>query len=123
MEERLGTLEQELAACAASDDYREAVGLLRCFRDIDTVTAMTVLAELGDVTRFGSARQLMSYLGLTPSEYSSGARQRRGPITKTGMGMTTRSGPTVMIGLAPPPRGRDQLVWAPPLADVVTRRR
>ena len=45
---------------------------------------MTVLAELGDVTRFGSARQLMSYLGLTPSEYSSGARQRRGPITKTG---------------------------------------
>ena len=84
VEERLRTLEQELAACAASDDYREAVGLLRCFRGVDTVTAMTVLAELGDVTRFGSARQLMSYLGLTPSEYSSGARQRRGPITKTG---------------------------------------
>ena len=78
VEERLRTLEQELAACAASDDYREAVGLLRCFRGVDTVTAMTVLAELGDVTRFGSARQLMSYLGLTPSEYSSGARQRRG---------------------------------------------
>ena len=84
VEERLRTLEQELAACAASDDYREAVGLLRCFRGVDTVTAMTVLAELGDVTRFGSARQLMSYPGLTPSEYSSGARQRRGPITKTG---------------------------------------
>ena len=63
VEERLRTLEQELAACAASDDYREAVGLLRCFRGVDTVTAMTVLAELGDVTRFGSARQLMSYLG------------------------------------------------------------
>ena len=47
-------------------------------RGVDTVTAMTVLAELGDVTRFGSARQLMSYLGLTPSEYSSGARQRAG---------------------------------------------
>ena len=84
VEERLRTLEQELAECASSDDYREAVGLLRCFRGIDTVTAMTVLAELGDVTRFGSARQLMSYLGLTPSEYSSGARQQRGPITKTG---------------------------------------
>ena len=84
VEERLRTLEQGLAACAASDDYREAVGLLRCFRGVDTVTALTVLAELGDVTRFGSARQLMSYLGLTPSEYSSGARQRRGPITKTG---------------------------------------
>ena len=81
VEERLRTLEQELAACAASDNYREAVGLLRCFRRVGTVT---VLAELGDVTRFGSARQLMSYLGLTPSEHSSGARQRRGPITKTG---------------------------------------
>ena len=43
--------------------------------------------------------------------------------TGSSLGMTTRSGPTVMIGLAPPPRGRDQLVWAPPLADVVTRRR
>ena len=93
MEERLRTLEQELAACAASDDYGEAVGLLRCFRGVDTVTAMTVLAELGDVTRFGSARQLMSYRGLTPSEYSSGARagpwcwptaRRPGSIAATG---------------------------------------
>ena len=82
VEERLRTLEQELATCAASDDYREAVGLLRCFRGVDTVTAMTVLAELGDVTRFGSARQLMSYLGLTPSDtaaapVSGGDRSRR----------------------------------------------
>ena len=84
VEERLRTLEGELARHAASSEYRDAVGLLRCFRGIDTVTAMTVLAELGDVTRFGSARQLMSSLGLTPSEHSSGARQRRGPITKTG---------------------------------------
>ena len=87
VEERLRTLEQQLAACAAGDDYREAVGLLRCFRGVDT---MTVLAELGDVTRFGSARQLMSYLGLTPSEYSSGARQRRGPITKAGNSQVRR---------------------------------
>ena len=46
VEERLRTLEQELAVCAASDDYREAVGLLRCFRGVDTVTAMTVGAAL-----------------------------------------------------------------------------
>ena len=46
--------------------------------------ALTVLAEFGDITRFGSAGQLMAYLGLTPSEHSSWARQRRGPITKTG---------------------------------------
>ena len=84
VEERLRALEGELDREAASEAYREAVGLLRCFRGIDTVTALTVLAELGDITRFGSARQLMSFLGLTPSEHSSGARQRRGPITKTG---------------------------------------
>lgn len=84
VEERLHTLEREMAEQAAGDDYREAVGLLRCFRGIDTVTALTVLAELGDITRFVSAPQLMAYLGLTPSEHSSGARQRRGPITKTG---------------------------------------
>ena len=41
-------------------------GCCCCFRGIDTVTALTVLAELGDIARFGSARQLMAYLGLTP---------------------------------------------------------
>ena len=84
VEERLRTLERELALCAESEDYSEAVGVLRCFRGVDTVTAMTVLAELGDITRFGNARQLMAYLGLTPSEYSSGGRTQRGGITKTG---------------------------------------
>ena len=84
LDERLRTLEQQLATCADADDYREPVGLLRCFRGIDTVTAMTLLAELGDITRFGSARQLMAYLGLTPSESGSGARQHRGPSTKAG---------------------------------------
>ena len=54
-EERAQPLEQELVACAEGEDYREAVGLLRCFRGVDTVKAMTVLAELGDVTRFGSS--------------------------------------------------------------------
>ena len=89
------TIDQEAVRdlCRAREDavtdrtrarHRLAKLLLRCFRGVDTVTALTVPAELGNVTRFGSARQLMSYLGLTPSEYSSGARQRRGPITKTG---------------------------------------
>ena len=84
LDERLRTLEQQLATCADADDYHEPVGLLHCFRGIDTVTAMTLLAELGDNTRFGSARQLMAYLGLTPSESGSGARQHRGPSTKAG---------------------------------------
>ena len=45
---------------------------------------MTVLAELGDITRFDSPRELMSFLGLVPSEHSSGQRRRQGAITKTG---------------------------------------
>ena len=46
--------------------------------------AVTIVAELGDLTRFETPRQLMNYLGLTPSEYSSGERRRQGGITKTG---------------------------------------
>jgi len=60
------------------------VGWLRCFRGIDILTAITILAELHDFRRFESARALMAYVGLVPSEHSSGAPQRRGPITKTG---------------------------------------
>ena len=50
---------------------------LRALRGVDTITAMTVLAELGDLTRFDSPRQLMSFLGLVPSERSSGSQRRR----------------------------------------------
>jgi hypothetical protein len=64
--------------------YAEAVGWLRCFRGIDTITAITLLAELHDFRRFRSPSQLMAYLGLVPSEYSSGPRQQRGGITHTG---------------------------------------
>ena len=52
--------------------------------------AMTVLAELGDLTRFDSPRELMSFLGLVPSEHSSGRRRRQGAITKTGNGHVRR---------------------------------
>ena len=52
--------------------------------------AITTIAELGDLTRFDTPRQLMSYLGLTPSEYSSGDRRRLGGITKAGNGHARR---------------------------------
>ena len=86
---------------------------------------MTVLAELGDVTRFGSARQLMSYLGLTPSEHGSGARQRRGPITKTGNSHVRRILVESAWHYRHPPRvgrelrkrGEGQPGWAVALAD------
>ena len=84
LEERLRGLEQKLEDVAKSETYAERVGWLRCFRGIDTVTAITILAELHNFGRFGSARQLMSYLGLVPKEHSSGDSTRRGGITKAG---------------------------------------
>jgi transposase len=59
-------------------------------RGIDIIAAMTVIAELGDISRFDSPRQLMAHLGLVPSEHSSGDRRKRGGITKTGNGHARR---------------------------------
>ena len=61
-----------------------AVLALMALRGVRLVVASTMIAELGDLSRFSHPKQLMSYLGLTPSEYSSGERQRRGAITKCG---------------------------------------
>lgn len=60
------------------------VNSLVALRGIDKLSAMVLLAELGDISRFDSPRQLMAYLGLVPSEHSSGGRRRQGGITKTG---------------------------------------
>jgi len=60
------------------------VNSLIALRGIDKLAAMVLLSELGDVSRFDSPRQLMAYLGLVPSEHSSGARRRQGAITLTG---------------------------------------
>jgi transposase len=90
VESRLGDLDAQLTETAQTDPYREPVAWLRCFRGIDTLTAMLILAELHDFRRFPSARALMAYLGLVPSEASSGDRHRRGPITKTGNTLVRR---------------------------------
>jgi transposase len=84
LEERLRGLEGQLTGLAEQDPYREPVGWLRCFRGIDTVTAVALVAELHDFRRFRNPRALMAYLGLIPSEFSSGERRRRGAITKAG---------------------------------------
>ena len=60
------------------------VDALTALRGIDKLSAMTLLAELGDISRFQSPRQLMAYLGLVPGEHSSGNRRRQGAITLTG---------------------------------------
>jgi transposase len=90
VEARLGDLDAQLTAIAETDPYREPVGWLRCFRGIDTLTAILVLAELHDFRRFHSARALMAYLGLVPGEDSTGATHRRGRITRTGNALVRR---------------------------------
>ena len=89
-EARLLELDARLAEIAEQDPYREPVGWLRCFRGIDTLTAMLILAELHDFRRFGSARALMAFLGLVPGENSSGEKHRRGRITKMGTALVRR---------------------------------
>jgi transposase len=82
--ERLQRLEQELHEQVHTWRLQPVVEALQALRGVQFTVAVTVIAELGDLTRFDNPRQLMSYLGLTPSEYSSGERRRQGSITKTG---------------------------------------
>jgi len=82
--QRLVRLNDKIEAASKLEPYAQATQRLRCFRGIDTVAAVTIVAELHDFTRFESPRELMAYLGIVPSEHSSGQRQRRGAITKTG---------------------------------------
>jgi len=69
---------------------RPVVEALMALRGVSLITAMTTLAELGDITRFDSPKQLMAYLGLVPSEHSSGGSRRQGSITRTGNGHMRR---------------------------------
>lgn len=87
---RLAELDRQIEALAATPPYREPVGWLRCFRGIDTLSAMILLAEIVDFQRFERARELMASLMLVPSEYSTGERQRRGALTKAGNGHARR---------------------------------
>ena len=72
------------AAQTAPPKMRAVIRALQALRGVGDVTAVTVVAELGQLSRFRSARQLMGYSGLVPSEYSSGERRHTGRITKTG---------------------------------------
>jgi transposase len=86
LDARLQSLDQKIEALSETAPYAAAVGALRCFRGIDTLTAMVLVTELHGIARFATAAEMMAYLGLVPSEHSSGERQRRGGITKAGNG-------------------------------------
>ena len=89
-EARVAGLEKEMEKALEHWVLAPVVEALMALRGIKLITAMTVMAELGDITRFDSPRQLMSFLGLVPSEASSGLTRHRGGITKTGNGHVRR---------------------------------
>jgi transposase len=84
IERQLKTLDARLEQIARSERWAGQVQILTRFRGIATLSALGLIAEIGDFARFSHPRELASWLGITPSEYSSGNQQHRGHITKTG---------------------------------------
>lgn len=128
--ERVQSLDKQVESLAQSDRYRSAVGALRCMRGIDTLTAITLLTEIFEFGRFDSPRALMAYLGVTPSEDSSGESRRPGAITKTGNRRVRRILTEAAWHYRHPYavsktlklRRKDQPVWAVDLADRAAKR-
>jgi transposase len=77
-------LERQIVAMLPASPWHSQVGVLRCLRGVDTLSAVGLCAEVGDFQRFARAEQLMSYVGLVPSESTTGQQRRLGSITKTG---------------------------------------
>jgi transposase len=83
-QERVARLEEAIRAAVPDWSLAEVVTALMAMRGIDLVSASAFLAEIGDLSRFQTPRELMAYLGLVPSEHSTGDTVKRGPITKAG---------------------------------------
>jgi transposase len=81
---RRDALEREISALLPGSPWATTVARLRCLRGINTLTAVGLCSEIGDFERFAHPEQLMSYLGLVPSEHSTGQSRRLGAITRTG---------------------------------------
>lgn len=85
-EQRRDRLDAAIAELAASPEWAPLVSRIGAVRGVGTVTAFSLAAEIGDFSRFPTAPAFMSYLGLVPSEDSTGGKVSRGPITRTGNG-------------------------------------
>jgi len=83
-------LEREIVALLPSSPWVVQFARLRCLRGVDTLTAVGLCSEIGDFERFARAEQLSSYVGLVPSENTTGQQRRLGQITKTGSGHARR---------------------------------
>lgn len=84
LDRQIEALDADIEGVAASKPYRDSVAKLCCLRGISTLAAMVIISEVYDLRRFATASQFMAFLGVVPSEHSSGQKQRRGGITKTG---------------------------------------
>src|SRR2546427_4578526 len=89
--DRLGRLETELQTAVTTWRLYPVVAAVQALRGLNLTGAVTLIAEVGDLTRFDTPRKLMSYLGLTPSEHSSGEHRHQGGITKAGNGHARRA--------------------------------
>jgi len=120
VDRRIEALERSIRETAEQGPWRELVARLRCLRGIETLTALALVAEIGDFSRFRSAEEFMAFVGLVPSEHSSGERRRQGSITKVGNSHArrllvesawhARRRPTVGYELSRRHRGQDALV-------------
>jgi transposase len=102
--ERLRNLDQEIAAVASEEPWRPLVDRLKCLRGISTLSALTLVVEIGDFRRF-KPRELSAFVGLVPSMYASGDTKRPGGITKAGNSHVRR----IVIEAAHHARHRPQL--------------
>ncbi len=108
-QERADRLGQAIRDAVPEWSLAEVVTALQAMRGIDTIAAVTLLAEIGDLSRFASPRELMAYLGLVPSERSTGDGVRRGGITKAGNRRARRILVEAAWSYRHPPRvGRDK---------------
>jgi len=80
----LKELDKQINEIASQERYKDEISSLRCLNGVGTLTALALRCEVGDFRRFPTARSFMAFLGLVPSEHSSGNTIRRGSITKTG---------------------------------------
>ena len=83
-EARVKRIEKAILASCQAWRLLPVIESLQALRGISMISAVTLIAELGDLTRFDRPAQLMAYMGLVPSEHSSGNTIKKGPITKTG---------------------------------------
>ena len=88
--QRVKGLDQHIESASRESVFWPVIEALMALRGVNLLTATTVVAEIGDLRRFAGAPQLMAYLGVVPSEHSSGGKRSRGGITKTGNGPVRR---------------------------------